>query len=114
MDSPMVIAAIIGAIAGLFGSIPIGFLSYRLAERKFKTENGLNLQASEVVKALLKSENYEARSLNHIKLLLTGLTDEQIRHLLIEASAVRIEDKDGKEMWAHLDRDITKKQMEWA
>jgi hypothetical protein len=99
-----VVAAIIGALAGLFGSIPLSFLSYRLALQKFESETRLENQLRFIITKMLLSEEWESRSFETIKGLLPGIPDDELRKCLIAAGAVSSRRKDGKEMWTHLER----------
>lgn len=98
-----VLTAVIGAIAGFAGSVPVAFLSYRLAVRTFERQYRLQTNIQYVLSKMLLSQKWDKRSFKTIKSLFPGIEEDELRKALIEAGAVQVGNGE-REMWSHVSR----------
>ncbi|MEO1658262.1 MAG: hypothetical protein AAFR65_11105 [Pseudomonadota bacterium] len=109
MESAVVVAVVAGISAVAAASVS-ALLSYRIAARKYELEHGRLIKALRVVNAALRTDPYPSRSLKHLKSLLHGMDEDEIRDLLIRAGAIRVDDlTGGEEMWADFDSPAAKR-----
>jgi len=97
-------AALVGAIAGLVGSIPAILISLRtqkFAEKQYEDATRVDRQVRERVEEMLSHAEWESRSFQAIAGTLRGLPHDDIRRALIAGGAVSFDSEDGKEMWTN-------------
>jgi hypothetical protein len=99
--------ALLGVIVGTVGT---GIVSWLLQSRQFRHDKEMYLMqkgSTETVKAILidvlSHQTFVERSFKTLKSRVGGYSDDEIRQLLHEVGAQRIE-KDGEERWYLLSR----------
>lgn len=90
-----------------------GLISYAIQERKLSRDRSNFLDqiktmymAEEAVRKLLTVDKWKLRSFSEIKKRVGGFEDNELRQLLIRSGAIAFYDKDDKELWGLLSRNL--------
>lgn len=76
-----------------------------LAEQRARLERRAEFAAEAVAHKLLRNSKWSRRSFDAIKGYLGGFEDDQLRQILVQAGAVRLENRD-KELWGLIERNM--------
>jgi hypothetical protein len=95
-----VLAALVGALAGVLGSV----LTYRSARMRVRTEFATEQSAETAIRKLLELDRLPYRTFPMIRHHIGGFGRNELRRLLVRAGAVRLMAQDGTELWALRER----------
>lgn len=76
-----------------------------LTEQRARLERRAEFAAEGVAYKLLRNSKWSRRSFDAIKGYLGGFEDDQLRQILVQAGAVRLENRD-KELWGLIERNM--------
>lgn len=109
---PEIIGGVILAALGIWGQ-------HWLSKKKRKTDGERTNEAAEaVVLELLRDKRFPMRKFTTIKSRLGGLSDDQIRQVLLRVGAVKFKGEDEVELWGLKSRNKDKvlpniESMDW-
>lgn len=103
--SPVTSAAI-AAVVSLVVSTISALSTFKLQERRLRTELQTEFMAEQAIHVLLWADKWRLRSLSVIRDHVGGFTDDELRQLLVRAGALRFKGGQEEELWGLRERNL--------
>jgi hypothetical protein len=106
LSSSQAQAAVIAAIASIFGAVAGTVVTLWLGMQKIRREHLLEHRSENLVRKLLSHNKWRLRTFKTIQHHVAGFEDDELRKILIRAGALRFTDAEGIEIWGLMERNM--------
>lgn len=103
-SSPQALAALVAGLVAVLTSVLTAIVTLRISKRKAELDFKTEFAAERVAHELMMDPDWRWRSFEVIRHHLGGFEDNELRKILVRAGAIRVESRQGKELWGLLDR----------